>query len=380
MYNMIRRQKPVTTTSLLGSKYQEITAIKKIYLETLRIIAFTCVIFNHTGDYGFNIFTRTDSLLLKVISIMLSNTAKIGVPLFLMISGALLIPKKESLKDLLIRRVLKMAVILTAASFIYYIRLYIMHPEYGFSIKYFFTLINGQPFITPFWFLYVYIAFLLMLPFLRRLALSLTKREYDYLMLLCLIFNFVLYFVNRLLGSDNYLSLPILSLGVIYPLTGYYIDAVFNPSRIMGRFGNIVLLRSDRNIPVTIMVLLINGISCAGLTYNDFLKSGEWTYKYIEGMIFIPAFCIFCLVRELEKKRPLKDRARRIVSHVGGCIFIVYLLEEILRDDICMNIYRYGENICPLLLLFIPYALALYALGIAAASLIKLIPGIKKWL
>ena len=97
-------------------------------------------------------------------------------------------------------------------------------------------------------------------------------------------------------------------------------------------------------------------------------------------MIFIPAFCIFFLVRELEIKRPLKDRARRIVSHVGGCIFIVYLLEEILRDDICMNIYRYGESICPLLLLFIPYALALYALGIAAASLIKLIPGIKKWL
>ncbi len=311
---------------------------------------------------------------------ILSNTAKTGVPLFLMISGALLIPKKESIKDLLKKRVLKMAVILITVSFVYYIRLYIMHPEYGFSIKYFFTLINGQPFITPFWFLYVYIAFLLILPFLRKLARSMTEGEYGYLMLLCLIFNFALYFVNRLLGSDNYLSLPVLSLGIIYPLTGYYIDAVFNPSRIPGRFGNIVPLRPDRSITLTVIILLINGISCAGMTYNDFLKSGEWTYKYIEGMIFIPAFCIFYLVRELGIKRPLKDRARRIVSTVGGCIFIIYLLEEILRDDICMNIYRYGENICPLLLLFIPYAIALYALGIAAASLIKLIPGIKKWL
>lgn len=321
----------------------------------------------------------TDSLLVKVISIMLSNVAKIGVPLFLMISGALLIPKKDTIKALILKRVLRIFIIIIVISFIYYIRLYIMHPEYGFSIKYFFTLINGQPFILPFWFLYIYMAFLLSLPLIRKLALSMTETEYYWLMLLCFVFSYVVFFTNRLLGSDNYLSLPILSLGIVYPLTGYYIDAVFDPRRIIARIKKAVPSFSEKIIPITVAILIINGISCAGMTYNDFLTTGEWTYKYIEGMIFIPAFCIFYLIKTIEIRKPMSEKIRKFVIYIGDRIFAVYLLEEILHNDICMNIYRSLEGKCPLLLLFIPYAVALYALGIAFASLIKLIPGVKKW-
>jgi hypothetical protein len=51
-----------------------------------------------------------------------------------------------------------------------------------------------------------------------------------------------------------------------------------------------------------------------------------------------------------------------------------------IREDIAMNIYRSFGNSCPLLLLFIPYTVTVFAIGILAASLLKLIPGVKKYL
>lgn len=313
-------------------------------------------------------------------SIMLSNIAKIGVPVFLMISGALLIPKKETLKDLLLKRVLRILIVLVAVSLIYYIRLYIRHPEYGFSLKFFFTLIHGQPFITPFWFLYVYTAFLLILPFLRRMALSMTEQEYGYLMLLCLVFGFIMYPLNRLLSTDNYISLPILSMGIIYPLTGYYIDAVFDPGKISEHFIGHKSEGTGKYAAVALLILLLNSFLCIFLTYIDHSNGNEWSYKYIEGMIFIPAFCIFYIVRTLNIRSPLPAGLSGVIIYAGSCIFTVYLFEEILREDICINIYKLLDGSCPRLLLFIPYMLSIYALGIALSSLLKLIPGIKKWL
>lgn len=280
----------------------------------------------------------------------------------------------------MLKRVLRILIILTGASFVYYIRLYILHPEYGFSLKYFFYMIHGQPFITPFWFLYTYTAFLIILPFIRRMALGMTKTEYDYLILLCLIFGFFMFFVNKLFGIDNYLKIPVFSTGLIYPLIGYYVDAVFDPNKLTSIFGKIIPFNHGKYVAIAVSLILVNGIACAGLTYNDFLSTGEWTYKYIESMTFIPAFCIFYIIRTIFIMNPLSNISSRIISYIGSCSFTMYLLEEMLREDICMNIYTAWAGHCPNLILFIPYALSIYILGITIASLLKLIPGINKLL
>ena len=344
---------------------------KKIYLEILRIIAFSFVIYNHTNEYCFSLFTLTGSFGSRILSIMLANISKIGVPLFLMISGALLIPKKEGIGALLKRRILKMFIILIAVSLLYYIRLYIRHPEYGFSIRYFFQLIYSQPFVTPLWFLYTYIAFLVMLPFLRRMALSMKEDEYFFLLVICLLFGFVIPVINHFNFANNYLSIPLLSMAIIYPLTGYYIDAVFNPRRLAGRFLKIIHLSGERYLLTAFLALIINALITAGLTYNAFLNTGQWNYDCIEGMIYIPAFCIFYMIRTLCIQHPLPDKASRIISYIGSCIFITYLSEEMLREDIFMIIYRRWSDICSPFLLFIPYMICIYISGIIIASVLK---------
>lgn len=64
---------------------------KKIHLEIIRVIALVCIMFNHTGDRGNSVYLYTDGKLTFMISLIGDILCKIGVPLFLMVSGALLL-------------------------------------------------------------------------------------------------------------------------------------------------------------------------------------------------------------------------------------------------------------------------------------------------
>ena len=68
---------------------------KKLHIEMLRIIAVVMVVLNHSDLY-YTYYTNTDSVLTFSVSLLLSCICRINVPLFMMITGALLIPKAES--------------------------------------------------------------------------------------------------------------------------------------------------------------------------------------------------------------------------------------------------------------------------------------------
>ena len=353
---------------------------KKIYLEVLRLIAFLFVIFNHTGQYGFDIFTTTSSAAVREIVILFANLAKCGVPIFLMISGALLIPRKETVPELYKKRVLRTVVVLLVISLIYYIRLYIKHPEYGFSVKFFIQTIYMQPFITPLWFLYVYLAFLIMLPLIRKLAAGMDERDYGYFILTAILLTYLPPILNPYMGGGMYLSVPILAMGFCYPLIGYYLDAMFNPVKIISSAGKIVPMITRKFTAAAIFIPVLNAILCLFFTMHAYNKTGRWTYDYIESFILIPSMCIFYIAKSIAKESTLSDKAYRIITQAGSCVFVIYLFEEMIREDIAMNIYRMWGGSCPLLILFIPYAVTVYAIGMIIASLLKLIPGVKRFL
>ncbi len=351
---------------------------RKLYLEILRLIAFLCVMFNHTGKYGFELFTRDGSLLLRGLGIMVSNFSRTGVPRFFMISGALLIPKKEDLKTLLTGRVFKMLVILIVISFVYYIRFYIKNPVYGFSIKFFLETVYRSPFITPLWFMYVYIAFLLMLPMLRRMALNMSAAEFGYLILLCIVFWYAIPIINCFMGEKAYMSVPLLSLSIVYPLSGYYFDEVFSNAADIRK--NTALQKMTEKKPVAALVLIvINGLICAVFTNIGRGMSGEWGYEYIESFIFIPAVVTFTVVRSLCSDISFPERLEKWIEYLGSCMFVTYLFEEMLREDICMIIFKTWGGSAFDILLFVPYAVVLLTSGIFLTMLIRLIPGLGKW-
>ena len=81
---------------------------KKVYLEIMRIIAVFFVIFNHTSNNGFFLFSLHPTNSLQFwLYLFISIFCKFSVPLFFMISGALLLDdKKDSLKNYIKKRYL----------------------------------------------------------------------------------------------------------------------------------------------------------------------------------------------------------------------------------------------------------------------------------
>ena len=109
-----------------------------VHPDILRILAIYLVAFNHTGDRGYMLFADSAGSALYFPYMAFSVLCKIAVPIFFMISGALLLPKEESFKQLFQKRVLRMAVVLILVSIPYY---YIFLRDNGIGISSFFTYI-----------------------------------------------------------------------------------------------------------------------------------------------------------------------------------------------------------------------------------------------
>ena len=79
---------------------------KLLYIEFLRAIAVLFVIFNHTGGDGFRLFLKYPAGSIQYWTCLsVSIFCKFAVPVFFMISGALLLGKDEPLKVLWKKRI-----------------------------------------------------------------------------------------------------------------------------------------------------------------------------------------------------------------------------------------------------------------------------------
>lgn len=352
---------------------------RNIHLEIIRIFALICIVFNHTGENGYLLFQVTDHLFVRAFSIFLSNFCKIGVPLFFMISGALLIPKKESLKELFVKRILRIVIIIVVFSFIYYIRFYLQHPEYGFNLFFFAKLIYSEPFITPYWFLYSYLTFLLILPFLRRLALALSDEEYLYLSILAVVFLFLIKIPEYVLDCAVNISIPLLTMTIIFPLLGYFIE-----NRLQKKYF------SHRYSVHAWAAILLNGCASILMTYLYHSKSGIYDVIFVEKFNLLPAAAVFFIIKYSCDRfgqsvsdggtyAPFSKRTERAVLYVGSCTFCTYLFEEMLRIDLFIKMFAQLSPPLPTLLVCILYIICMFVAGIAISSFLKRLPGMK-WL
>lgn len=297
---------------------------KELYYEVLRMIAICCVIFNHTGNDGFFLFSVTDQPISYIISMFAAIFCKVGVPIFFMISGALLIPKQEDLKTLCKKRILKIIFVIIFFSFILYIRQYIHHPEYGFGLFYFAKLIYSQAFVTPYWFLYSYLGLLIMLPFIRRMALNMSREEYIYLFILGLLFNCFIPIFDYFLEVQIYLKLFICGNVVFYPLLGYGMEHIMEDSQY-----------SKKGCQCVLVLMLISTVFTGMMIYVEYIRDGVYTENYIT--LFVPVLTIglfYCIRYWIKNRKNHNLILKRIVLCIGDCTFGIYLLEEILRTDL----------------------------------------------
>lgn len=342
---------------------------KRISLEVLRIIAICMVIFNHTGENGFEMFRTAYGTPLWYIVVLLDVISKAGVPLFFMISGVLLLGKEETLKNLFLKRIIRYVMIIVLFSFIYYIRLYIQHPEYGFSIKFFITYIYSTPFIIPYWFLYNYLSFLFILPVLRVIVKNLKENEYLWI----LGFSSLLWISpvwEKLLKLDPiYMSNGFNATFVIYPILGYGIANVFSE-----KYYDI------KSRGILIIAFLFNWLCSVYMNIDEFKEYGEISGSNIDRFAWIPTIVIFYfIVYYFEKKKiEIPERIQRVISFVGGGVLCTYLFEDMLRSDIFLKLFGLVSGNVTRLLMCIPYTVCIIICGTILSTIVKKLPVINK--
>ncbi|MBQ4207096.1 MAG: acyltransferase [Clostridia bacterium] len=266
---------------------------KKLYLEALRILCIFLVMFNHTAPNGYLAFIGESNRLLYCLYLFLSVLCKVAVPIFFMISGALLIGRQESLRDLYQKRVLRMAVVLLLIS----IPNYIWHSMgSALSAFGFLRMIYTSTARTALWYLYAYLAFLIMLPFLRAMAARLQAREYQYLLAVHIAFTVTLTVLDNFVfpeGHNAHISAAIaLEPYLFYPLMGYYVEHVLDQSAFTPKNCRLAAAAAAAAIVITCVVSV--------LYYRVCPPPDHAAYEACFGLLIcVPALAIYFFSRAL---------------------------------------------------------------------------------
>lgn len=300
---------------------------RKIYIDFIKIIAIYMVLFTHTGERGFFAFScRLDSVYYPLY-LFITICIRVAVPLFFMASGALLLTKEESIKEILVKRFVKYLLSLIVFSMIVYVYRYAEGRIKSFSLSDFLRKLYSGDISVHFWYLYAYLAYVLMLPLIRKFAKSLDKNEFKWLLFMCLIINVIpigeyIVFKGTVVIKKNF-NFFITTNYLLYPLMGYYLDKIDSEYLC-------------KKIPqMTVASLLAIGISCY-MTHYKCSYTGVWNEEsaqtFFNNLRFIPAGTLFCASKCFFYKFTFKPTMGKIISEFGNLTFGIYVLECIYRE------------------------------------------------
>ena len=303
------------------------TVNRKTYLDALRVLAAFLVIFNHTEGFHLFLEQAADGSAASWLRVMLSVFTKINVPVFFMISGALLLGREESYGVLLRKRVARFLSVLVLFSLVIYLD---RNPESRDMSDFVYGLFSGEINLS-YWFLYAYLGMLLALPFLRKIAGKLALSDVVFLFVLRAVFCSLIplygYWAKTCgiapLTLRNDLSAPFGTCDFLfYPLVGYYL-ANGLPGGKLGR----------REAAGCLAVLLGGILASAAVTCHEGANSG-FTQDYLGLFTYSSAAAVFLLARILSERFPGGRKTGILLAKLGGLTFGVYLLEPLLNTHL----------------------------------------------
>ena len=315
--------------------------------------------------------------------LMVSSLDKIAVPLFFMISGALLLPKQESLKILISKRVLRFLIVLVlfhAVQSCYYcwtcgengigFRSFLGDCYWGNLGK---GYVLGWTGAGAVWFLYAYIALLLMLPFLRAMVRGMELMSFYYLfalqIILCVVVPalFVLVTGNTPEGFRVLTYLPLCGNVFVYVIAGYYAEHKICVEKL--KRWHILCL-----ITVSAAFVLLAGLMSE---WARLRMGAEHVNQYVPGLtsyLLVPCITIFIVVKRLLVSASEKKWVVNVARALGGAVFVVMIVENIMRRELSVLFPEYNSSYLPSILV----SCLVWLCGLLLGLVCKQIPILKK--
>ena len=351
------------------------TERKKLHIELLRMLAIFFVIMNHTGDRGQLYYLAIHEQPVHWLLMGFSALHKAAVPIFFLCAGALLLEKEESLGTLLKKRVLRFALVLLLFSLVAYLQ-QVAQEGRGFNVFYFVTHLYSQPLVYFYWYLYSYLGYLLMLPFLRRLARGMSDREYLYMLALWAGVKVLELLPFWLIETDLPLQenfvLFTMEYTVFFPLMGHFLEHRA-PEKLYG--GKTAALSA-------LSALLAIAIMC--LTTERWCRlNGSWPdyagELYFGTLNFVVALALYLQAKTLFLRRQVGPGIEKTLTLFGSCSFGLYLLQQ----DYLLWLAPVHDWLAPRLGTYpacLLWVLLICLVGTVVTWLLKQIPGLKKLL
>ena len=341
----------------------ETTKQRYDFMDVLRIIAILCVIYNHTGSDAYYLYALPCGMILKCFYIIVGALIAVAVPIFFMISGALLLPKEERLYVLFKKRILRMIVVLIIASAG-------MYAYKGFPGN-FKGLLFTDGVLTSYWYLYAYIAYLLILPILRKMVKVLDWMDYLYLLLLSIFVEGVLPAIFMLIGISRVhimFVLPLINRVVIFPLLGYAMVHV-GKEKLNGKtiYGLALI-----SLLITIVMTLYRNLPLEKFTQYD---KGLFTSSFTTFL----SIAVFYAVMQFCERHKMKAGVKKIIRELASATFGVYLIEEISRD-LTYGIVGKLSSVTGQWIAAVCWVIVAWFLASVLVIILKKIPGIHKLL
>lgn len=341
---------------------------KKIHLEIIRIIALVCIIYNHTGERGNNVYMFTDGNVTFVFSLVADILCKIGVPLFVMVSGALLLQKEERIQEIYHKRVLRIVKVIVLFTTLRYFYECFLVESIPFSLLGLIKLILNGKLFAPYWFLYSYLSLLFVLPFIKRMIKSMDKKEIDVLIVLIFVFYTVLPIISGLFDLE-FEILFMFGAFFSYFVLGYYLECVIDNNAY-----------TRKNIVFAMLGIAVSVIYSCWMIIRNRAVSGVIAAEYSSVLSIPIAFFVFFIVKAIWGKNAEKKGNmfwRKNITIIGSCSFGIYLIEDYLRNGlsfICDNLTPYVTALpaCAI------WLIAVLVVGVGIVSVLKKIPGLKE--
>ncbi len=299
----------------------------------IRVFAMFLVVFAHIDS---DVIFRFKSYPLSTWAVVdiFDTICRISVPLFVMVSGSLLLSKDEDYGTFFKKRFIKIIIPVLFWIEIYVIWRIFFKQDITNWLGWIDRIVNG-PVYYHLWFLYMLIGLYALTPVLRKLMLHLSQKDIIYLLALWFILFSLIPSIAYLIPQDTRVLFPfvsyfspgylwnVFSYSGFFVLGGFLVNHSFTPKEIQ-----------IAGIMAVVLILL------ATYWHTTMSMDAEGFYTIRDPLIplFIPITMasimayIFLNHYLVDKERTISPRFNTAISQLAQASFGIYLVHPIIRD------------------------------------------------
>jgi surface polysaccharide O-acyltransferase-like enzyme len=336
------------------------------WIDLIRVVAVFQIVLIHLS---YVIFFKEDILSANWRAAnFYDSLSRMGVPLFFMVSGYLLLGKREPITDFFRKRFFKVGIptlFWSIAYLLWSVKAYTdgsMRPL-NVILSMLKAIYEGNVEIHL-WFLYILIGIYLVVPLLRVFVAAASRRDLIYFVIMWFVATSLFELAQRVVGSPTALVIPVVTGYIGYFMLGYLLADV-QPER-RGRYLSV--LGCIIAIAITYFGTLL--LSARAGPIDAFL------YSYFSLATVLASICGFLLLKDLGTNPGRLAKIFRMVSATSFGIFLIHIfVVELLRKGVLG--FRLYSWIGPAVYMIPLTGLVVFVLSFVIVFLAQKIPFLK---